>query len=325
MSTSATAIPRLRYADGHLNRVGALRKDPLWVSEQLTRSDARFVPVYRSRNLVVALTGHSAEPAAVFLDRDSASGIIEDGGEIVFLGLDSDVAIFAIDLSAVEEEQANATVRGEFVDLRRVGPLLPANEAALLAYARGMLYWHQQHRYCGRCGHATASHHGGHVRQCSDAVCGHQSFPRTDPAVIMLVEHRPADGGPRKCLLGRRDIWPAGAYSTLAGFVEPGESLEQAVAREVFEEVGVHVNGVIYQASQPWPFPASIMLGFRAQATSTEITVDRDELAEARWFTAEELGAFGEWGDEGERLRLPRKDSIARYLVDSWSAEIRNC
>ena len=210
---------------------------------------------------------------------------------------------------------------GEFVDLRRAGPLLATRDATLMAYARGILHWHQHHRYCGKCGHATESQHGGHMRLCTNPDCSRETFPRTDPAVIVLVEYRPANGGPPRCLLGRHQAWPPGAFSTIAGFVESVESLEKAVAREVFEETGVRVGNVIYQASQPWPFPASLMLGFRAQAERTTITIDPDALAEARWFTAEELRSFGEWGDEAAPLRLPRKDSIARFLVESWVAE----
>ena len=190
-----------------------------------------------------------------------------------------------------------------------------------MAYARGILHWHQHHRYCGQCGHPTENQHGGHMRLCLNPDCGRETFPRTDPAVIMLVEHTPSNGEPPKCLLGRHSAWPPGSYSTLAGFVEPVESLEEAVAREVFEEAGIRVANVRYQASQPWPFPSSLMLGFRAQAETTAIKLDPDELADARWFTAEEIRSFGEWGDDSASLRLPRKDSIARFLVESWLGE----
>ena len=208
------------------------------------------------------------------------------------------------------------------MDLRRVGPSIDAAGAALMAYARGMLYWHRQNGFCGRCGHATESRDGGHRRQCTDAECGRMAFPRTDPAVIMLVEYRPGGGRPPMCLLGNHYRLPENVYSTLAGFVEPGESLEDTVVREVYEEVRVRVSAAWYQASQPWPFPSSIMLGYRAQAETTEIVVDREELKEARWFTAEEVRGFGEWGDEKVAYALPRRDSIARFLVDSWVAEV---
>jgi len=208
----------------------------------------------------------------------------------------------------------------EFADLRRVGSLLPAQDAALLAYARGMIAWHRRHRHCGVCGAATAPRHGGHVRVCT--ACGTETYPRTDPAVIMLV-HRPAhDGEPARCLLARSARFRAGMYSTLAGFVEPGESLEDAVARETLEETGVRVGRVTYVGSQPWPFPSSIMLGFRAEAETTALAVDGEEIADARWFSVAELAAFGEWGDDDAAFRLPRRDSIARLLVDGWVADV---
>jgi NAD+ diphosphatase len=147
------------------------------------------------------------------------------------------------------------------------------------------------------------------------------TFPRTDPAVIMLVEHWPKSGSPM-CLLARNARFPSRLMSTLAGFVDPSESLEETVIREVYEESGIEVANVVYQASQPWPFPSSIMLGFRALALTTEIRIDEIEIEEAGWFAAEELCSFGEWGDAGEGYCLPRKDSIARYLIESWVADV---
>jgi len=154
--------------------------------------------------------------------------------------------------------------------------------------------------------------------QCQQ--CEKQVFPRTDPAVIMLVERVTANGE-RYCLLGRNPAWPDGVFSTLAGFVETGESLEEAVAREVFEEAGIVVSNARYLASQPWPFPQSIMLGFVATADTCEITIDENELAEARWFTDQEIATFGSWGDDSPGPKLPRPDSIARYLIESWRSD----
>ena len=208
------------------------------------------------------------------------------------------------------------------MDLRRVGPSMQADEAALAAYARSALRWHRYSRYCGHCGAVSESRNGGHLRICSNGNCGREIYPRTDPAVIMLVEERPLHNSPPRCLLANHHRSPPGSYSTLAGFVEPGESLEEAVAREVLEEVGVQLSSVAYQDSQPWPFPASIMLGFRAVAEHTQIVIDRRELADARWFTPNEIRKFGEWGDPDARLRLSPRDSIARYLIDSWLRDV---
>ena len=159
------------------------------------------------------------------------------------------------------------------------------------------------------------------MRRCSDQSCGRMHFPRTDPAVIMLVEDCSDPLRPR-CLLARNSRFPSRMMSTLAGFVDPLESLEETVAREVFEECGIRVTDIEYQASQPWPFPSSIMLGFRARATSFDIVVDGVEIDEAHWFDAHQLKSFGEWGDGGDNFSLPRRDSIARYLVNSWVEDV---
>jgi NAD+ diphosphatase len=228
----------------------------------------------------------------------------------MLLGTRDGVAYFAADLSELEDPAAHPsfTGRGAFADLRAVGPLVAPDEGNLLAYARGLTWWHQRHRFCGVCGHPTLSAEAGHVRRCTNPDCGTSHFPRTDPAVIMLVH----DGD--RCLLGRQSRFPPGMYSTLAGFVEPGESLEEAVAREVLEETGVRVSDARYHSSQPWPFPASIMLGFHATATSREISTDQDELEDAAWFTRNELLT---WDGSGSH-RLPRPDSISRRLIEDW-------
>ncbi len=290
------------YAGGTLDRAAMRRKDAAWIASLLEDGRCRFVAVWRGRNLVVADTEKT--PRAHFLARGD---ILALGGEPVLLGLVEGEAYFAVDLLG-EDAPHIAGEAVEFTDLRRVGPLLPRTEASLLAYARGIAYWHQRHRCCGVCGAPTRSEEGGHVRRCTDAACNTTHFPRTDPAVIMLVH----DG--ERCLLGRKPGWPTGMHSTLAGFVEPGESLEEAVAREVFEETGIRVDEVVYHSSQPWPFPASLMLGFHARACSTAITVDGEEIEHAAWY---ERGFLRQHQDD-DGLRLPRRDSIARRLVEDW-------
>ena len=190
--------------------------------------------------------------------------------------------------------------------LRTVGPTLSASDAALVVQAQALAEWHRAHRFCPRCGGALRSSGGGYVLRCEG--CERQHFPRTDPAVIMLV----TDGD--RALLGRQSSWPPGRFSTLAGFVDPGESLEQAVAREVMEEAGVEVTDVTYFGNQPWPFPSSLMVGFFARAVTTDIQVDGDELEAARWFTRDEMRAEAESGS----LVLPGGISISRSLVEAW-------
>jgi len=295
------------YAGGALDRVSARRKDEAWIAGLLDHGESRFVAVWRGRSLVWA-DGGDAPGAAFLAPRDLAA----QAAAPVLLGLIGERAYFAVDLSAHEAPlEALTTERPvEFTDLRRVGPLLPRDEGSLLAYARGIAYWHERHRFCGVCGAATRSDEAGHVRRCTDPACGASHFPRTDPAVIMLVH----DG--ERCLLGRKPEWPAGMHSTLAGFVEPGESLEEAVAREVHEETGIVVDEVVYHSSQPWPFPASLMLGFHARARSTAITCDPEELEHAAWYDRRFLLTRR----DDDSLRLPRGDSIARRLVEDWLA-----
>ncbi len=186
-------------------------------------------------------------------------------------------------------------------------------EAALLGYARGMLYWHRHQQYCGTCGSVTRSGHGGHLRSCQNQECARQHFPRVEPAVIMLVE---SSRTPRRCLLARHQGSAPDGFSTLAGFVGVSESLEDAVRREVAEETGVLVETVTYVGSQGWPFPSGLMVGFRATAVTEAVTTDGEEVLEARWFTPAQLMELAT-----ARGRLGREDSIGRYLLRSWLAE----
>ena len=190
--------------------------------------------------------------------------------------------------------------------LRAVGPALSSPDAALVAQAQALSEWHRAHRFCPRCGGELLPSGGGYVLSC--VTCNRQHFPRTDPAVIMLV----TDGD--RALLGRQSSWPPGRFSTLAGFVDPGESLEQAVAREVMEEAGIQVADVTYFGNQPWPFPSSLMIGFFARALTTDIEVDGVELEAARWFSREEMRTEAEAGS----LVLPGGISISRSLIEAW-------
>ncbi|MCP4328674.1 MAG: NAD(+) diphosphatase [Alphaproteobacteria bacterium] len=292
------------YAAGRLDRAAHHRRDDDWLIRRLADARSHIVPVWRARNLVRTVE----RPNAVYVSAAEIETLVAETRFVAFLGEVDGTAHFAIDISEIEAPLDALPADGVFEDLRNVGPLLDRHEGSILAYARGLFSWHRRHLYCGVCGHPTESTQGGHVRVCTDAGCATQHFPRLDPAVIMLVH----DGD--RCILGRQPGWPAGLHSTLAGFVEPGESLEDAVAREIMEEVGIDVTDIRYHSSQPWPFPSSLMLGFHARARDDAITVYEDELEDARWFTREAIGA----SPEDESFRLPRPDSIARRLIEDW-------
>jgi NAD+ diphosphatase len=286
-----------------LDRAASLRSSPEKLEEAWGRPETRVVPVWRSKHILL----REEATALVFLGPDR----VEDYRESrVLLGVAEDAAYFAVDLSSVDEPGPSLGLPPihAVLGLREVAPLLSQSDGALLAYASGILSWHRRHRFCGVCGSETRSTAGGHIRVCTREGCGEQHFPRTDPAVIMLV----TDGD--RVLLGRQAAWPARVYSTLAGFVEPGESLEEAVKREVREETSVELEDVHYHSSQPWPFPSSLMLGFTARAKTREIRLQPDELEDARWFTREQVSAR-------EGLELPSSISIARRLIEDWLSE----
>jgi len=220
----------------------------------------------------------------------------------VFLGRRAGQALFAI---GVQGDTPPALLPGSgFRGLREIVGEVSEADAALLAYARAMILWQERHRYCGVCGAPNRAQEGGFVMACTSLACDHKSFPRIDPAVIVLV-HRED-----RCLLGRQAAWPEGRFSTIAGFVEPGEALEDAVVREVHEETNIQVGECAYIGSQPWPFPAAMMLGFHAAGLTDAIRFNDGELVEARWLTRDEI--------RGGAIGLPPRESIAFRLIEAW-------
>jgi NAD+ diphosphatase len=331
------------FTGAALDRAGdSRRRDPDWIAEQRAHPGARAV-VAGDRGLRVAGARLELVPLAeAERSGDEPAGPAGNGepnpgrGRCAYpylLGLDEHGPLFAVDEDPPREGRVpmvgSGGVRGEppasagqdRVPLRQAAALLSHADGGLAAYTAALLNWHRRHRFCAACGHESDIVEGGLTRLCPN--CGAEHHPRTDPVVIMLV----TDGD--RLMLGRQATWPSGRYSALAGFVEPGESLEEAVAREVREEAGVTVGRPRYVASQPWPFPASLMLGFSAPYESGEPAIHDDELQDVRWFEraeieeasrAEDRDDWGTPGDPGGPLRLPPSLAIARRLIDAWLA-----
>ena len=286
------------FAGAFVDRWGHRREDQAWLEKTIESDDSCFVPVWGDRCLA------SGEPFhAILLDRHEVGDDLQDQ-EVIFLGKFRDKPAFAFGMN-VSGDAPYQNI-GEFHDLRYLGSVLPADEANLVAHARALVLWHRTQKYCGRCGSPSRAESGGNSRICVEPECASVLFPRVDPAIIVLVRSG------HRCLLGRQPSWPEDRYSTIAGFVEPGESLEDAVRREVREETNILVECIEYHSSQPWPFPSSLMLGFTAEALSQDILLNDGELEDAQWFTRKQL--------RSGFPKLPYRLSIARRLVDDWLA-----
>jgi len=316
----------LSFCQMPLDRASTLRKNSAWLQDKLSAPDSCFYFFWRGKFLyleqeICLFTKSSRRGVSQsYCNVELFTQVLADNA-VIFLGTDNEVAHFVCDLSLVNDIQAwqiNIAIEAlEFIEFRGSLALLNPQQAAILSYAKALIHWQQTALYCGCCGTKNQSLDGGHRRVCSNDACQKEHFPRTDPVVIMLVEYQPKSG-PAVCLLAEHHRTPAQVFSTLAGFVDPGESLQEAVTREVLEEAGIPVSNVRYVDSQPWPFPNSIMLGFVAQAESMHLTLEQAELRSAHWFTAQQLTKFNEWGDDVAGPKLPRKESIARLLIDSW-------
>lgn len=283
-----------------LDRADTLRKDPQWVADRLRALDSRAVAASGDQVLV-----DGAGDAALLRIAAAATPTP------VLLGLQDGAALFAVDLNRLDASaREQAIAAGQPVSLRDAGSMLSQAEGGLAAYLVALLNWHRRHGFCANCGALTEVIEGGHSRRCP--VCGALHFPRTDPVVIMLIESE------ERVLLGRRAGFPARWYSILAGFVSPGESLEEAVIREVREEAGIQARQPRYIASQPWPFPASLMIGFQASSPGGEPHGGDGELQDVGWFDLELVRAAV--AESTSELTLPPKVSIARWLIERWVA-----
>lgn len=302
------------YDDITLDRAHHLRTNESWLASSLNSNAVQIIPVWRNQNLINTKNIANGYPEAAILNGNAADNVRKNSKTLIFLGIKDDLIYCAADISHIEPPHSTIIPNEtSFEDLRHIATALDPIKAGYLAYARALVHWHQEHEFCGVCGKATKSSRAGHQRTCLNPECNKSHFPRTDPAVIMLVTHPTED----KCLLGHNKKFQGLRFSTIAGFVEPGETLEQAVAREVFEETNIDTIDIKYKASQPWPFPASIMLGFRAKATTTEIICHDEELTEARWFSRTEVSEMA----TKHGILPPVNLSISRWLIDCWLSE----
>jgi NAD+ diphosphatase len=292
------------FAGPYIDRRSEAREDAAALAAIRADPTTRYVLSVGGQQLLHAVDSESSARVA-FLSGDHPIVRSAAARDLVLLGRFQDAWCMLVDLPA--DSPVTLPEATGLAELRPLAAILPAPESALLAYARGLSLWRSRQRFCGVCGNPTQPIRGGHVLRCTDPQTPHDFFPRIDPAIIVLVST--AD----RALLGRQASWPPGRFSTIAGFVEPGESLEDAVAREVQEETGVDVDEVHYQSSQPWPFPASLMLGFRATAGARQEIRRGSELEDVQWFSRAELLSG--------RVLLPPPQAIARRLIGSWLDE----
>jgi NAD+ diphosphatase len=301
------------FAGNPLDRASYRRSDTAWVADRLADPTSLALAVWNGKPLVETARDGVAEGGAAqiaYLTAAMAREIAGTPERLLFLGLWRETAVFALDLEG-REDPADGVLEGlgRFEDLRAVASRLSAAEAAIAATAKGMFEWRRKHRHCSACGEPTVVTEAGWKRTCP--ACKTDHFPRTDPVVIML----PVNG--ERCLVGRQAAWPKLMFSALAGFLEPGETIEEACAREIKEEAGLTAVSVRYHSTQPWPFPNSLMIGLFAQVDSDDARPDQTELEAVRWFTREQTQALlrGEIADAW----APRPSAIAHQLIKAWA------
>ena len=293
------------FSTHFIDKASAVRINQDWIIGQLKNPSTRIIPVWQMK--VLCKSNDYQQP--VFLSAKDFNEKSTQTDTYLFLGLAEGKAFFAYPIYYEEDAvRLRQKESNEFLDFRKVAPIISYKNYTLLALARFMVNWNSRHTFCGKCGHITNVLEGGNARICSNEACKENFYPSMDPAVIVLV----TSGD--KCLLGSQSKWLKGLYSTIAGFVEPGESIENAVYREVEEETGIRIDNLQYQSSQPWLFPSSLMLGFNAKAINKKIVINKDELDDARWFTREEIRDQLKNG----KMKMPMKVSIAYSLIKTW-------
>ncbi len=309
---------RNTFAGNPLDREAARRRDEEWVGAQIRSAEALFLPI---RNLTFPMR---QVDGAMRLAWSTLPGSADaERHPPLLLGTSGGAAHFAINADAADSlDPFNLPDNAAYTDLRAAAPVLDADDAAIAAQARSFLDWHERHRFCAVCGEPTVAAQGGIFRRCS--ACPAEHFPRTDPVVITVV----IDPARDRCLLGRQASWPPGMFSALAGFIDHGESIEDAVRREVAEEAGIDTINIRYHSSQPWPFPSSLMIGCHAEAGTSEINYDEWEMDDVRWFTRDEIrralqeptAQLGQPASPDGRLALPGPMAIAHTLISAWAA-----
>lgn len=298
------------FANSPIDRAGHLRNDPGALSALRSSENARVLLVRDGRPLIAPRAPTDAAQIAWLLPQPVET-LLRHSVEI-FLGLDGEVPLFAREATGIPDPREGGPLAGlgEFHELRGLLPFLPAGEAAIVGQAKALLDWHARHGFCAKCGHATVVSQAGYRRDCP--ACKAEHFPRTDPVAIML-----ATCGD-EALLGRGPTWPPNRFSALAGFLEPGETIEEGVARELHEEAGVRATSVRYLFSQPWPFPSNLMIGCIAEVAAKELKLDPSELADARWFKRSELPAVLDGSHAGKALGPP-PFAVAHHLIKAWA------
>jgi NAD+ diphosphatase len=300
------------FAGNPLNRASEKRTDADWIESKFHDPSSLIFPMWRLEPFLLG-SQKAASPARLGLLRPgTADSLADPEAPCIFLGLDGEMALFALDISAASNpgDQGPLAGLGYFCDARTAAQIVSIKDAAIIAQAKALIDWHQRHGFCPRCGAPTKIMDAGYRRLCGK--CSAEHFPRVDPVVIMLA----TDGD--ACLIGRGKQFPAGMFSALAGFMEPGETIEEAVRRELMEEASVKVSEVTYYATQPWPFPSSLMIGCFAKAESRDAKVDENELAEVRWLERGVARAVIA-GERVDGIRLPPPIAIAHHLIRTWA------
>jgi len=295
------------FSTAFLEKASQRRSNKSWIESILKEKTTRLIPIFESKVLV-----SNDDNKPIFITQNNLANISDINDLMIFLGINDGRAYFAYNIPyKFQASTISRNQNGKFIDLKRVRHYLKYQDIILLSLAKFMVYWNLRNSFCGHCGNRTISMEAGNLRICENPSCSTKYFPNMDPAIIVLVSSG------KSCLLGRQSFWPKRIYSTIAGFVEPGETIEEAVYREVLEETGIKTKEITYYSSQPWLFPNSLMLGFWAKTANKEIRIDDNELEKACWFTREEIKKRL----INKSLKLPSRSSIAYNLIKTWFEE----